>query len=69
MSEIEIVPTKEQQEGQQDENIIELRNQLLEEEAELFPLTQEVNERRHRIGQLKLRIQNANSKYFQSKGM
>jgi hypothetical protein len=68
-NEIKYEPTKEQQEDQVDDNIIELRNQLYQEEADLFPIAQEAALRRHRISQLKLRIQNANSLYFQNKGM
>lgn len=61
--------SKEHQEEQEDENIIELRTQLYELQEESFPYKQQLDVFNHKISQLKLKIQNANTKYFQNKGM
>jgi hypothetical protein len=56
-------------EEQKEDNIIELRIQLETLLDEQFPIKQAYDEIRHRIEKLKLRISNANTKYFERKGM
>ncbi len=69
MDDLTCEPIKEYREEQIEENIIELRHQLEALLDEQFPIKQAYDKVRHKIDKLKLRIQNANTKYFERKGL
>ena len=66
---VEYEGTKEQQEDQKEDNIIELRDMLQTLLDTRFPIKQGLDQVDHEIAMIKLRIQNANTRYFQNKGL